>query len=130
MLACPVRGGTRLRPAMQAWAAACQRLAHTMEGIEKTAQAVRSFNNCIGSPPSPFAFRARYELAMIAVQENATVKAEEFLQHNLKLMLKERDSEAHEKSLFALAEIQYKREDWATAAENWEKALAFYPSNA
>ncbi|HEV3116336.1 MAG TPA: hypothetical protein VGY58_04740, partial [Gemmataceae bacterium] len=58
----------RLGQAMQALAEACQHLGHTMEGIEKTAQAVRSFNNCIGSPSSSFAFRARYELALIEVQ--------------------------------------------------------------
>ena len=118
-----------LRPSPERLGEAWYRLGVAYQALHNTAQSAVSFRYCIGAPPGPFAFRARYHLAMIASQEGHPAEAEETLRQNLDLMRVVPDTEAHEKSLFAIADLLSNRGAYSTAADYWEKALELYPGN-
>jgi tetratricopeptide (TPR) repeat protein len=102
-------------------------LAH--QALHNTAGSAISFKKCIEAQSGAFAFRARYELAIIELREGHADEALETLQQNLKLMVVVADPEAHEKSLFALADLLYRRGQYGVAAFHWEQALTLYPGN-
>jgi tetratricopeptide (TPR) repeat protein len=88
------------------------------------------FRHCIKFP-SPFAYRARYQLAMYQLESKDYAEAEETLRQNLQLM--ETDSEketvAHEKTLYALAHLLFDQRNYRPAFDLLEKALESYPDN-
>jgi len=87
-----------------------------------------SFHHCI-EYPGPFAYRARYELALWEVDHNRHAEAIEQLQQNLELMRSDPDREAQEKSLYLLADTYYRTGNYRSATGEWEAALMLYPAN-
>ncbi|HEV3083495.1 MAG TPA: tetratricopeptide repeat protein [Gemmataceae bacterium] len=118
-----------LGPAPEKLGEAWYWLGEAHQALEHAVAAMTNYKSCIGAPASPFAFRARYELAMIALQQGHAAEAEEMLRHNLDLMRREPDPEAHEKTLYAMADLLYRRGDFGLAAFHWEQALPQYPHN-
>lgn len=57
----------------------------------------------------PFEFRSRYEAAMIKVKQNAFDEAQWLLDRNLELLRQDPDSEAQERTSFALADLYFRR---------------------
>jgi tetratricopeptide (TPR) repeat protein len=118
-----------LRPPLERQGEAWYRLGEAHQALNNTAVAVVSFQRCLGYP-GPFAYRARYQLAMGELTQGNTRDAEDALMHNLELMGVEPDREAHEKTLYALANLLFLRGEYRIAAQRWEQALTLYPTNA
>ncbi len=103
--------------------------AHKALGHDRAADL--SFHRCI-EHPGPFAFRARYQLAVLKRSQEdgkGIPEAIEMLQHNLTLMRTEPDREAHEKTLYELADLLFRTGNFRLAAAGWEQALTIYPAN-
>jgi tetratricopeptide (TPR) repeat protein len=89
--------------------------------------------------PGPFAFQARYQMALAEIQhqsgdaqnaENHWDRAESLLQDNLDPPNGvPAPPSIHEKSLFQLAGLLYKRHKWDRAAIYLQNAVDRYPSN-
>jgi tetratricopeptide (TPR) repeat protein len=77
----------------------------------------------------PFEFMARYELAMVRKGKGKLDEAKELLERNLQLLVSQPESEAHEKTLIALANIDYQRGNLREAAERFEQAITSYPKS-
>lgn len=88
-----------------------------------------AFRRCI-EYASPFAFRARYHLALAQIERQDLDEAEAHLLQNLQLMQSAPDPEAHEKTLYALANLLFRRGNYAQAARRLQEALERYPANA
>lgn len=95
-----------------------------------SAAAQSAFQKCI-EYPGPYAFRARYELALAKIEQRRWEDAEEDLVHNLKIMAQlGPDAEAHEKSLITLGSLLYQRKNYNEALRRLQEALDRYPANA
>ena len=116
------------RPPVEQQAEAWYRLGQAHQALGHTAVATASYKQCI-AVGGPFAFRARYQLALAEIDSGHPTDAEESLRQNLELMHLEPDREAHEKSLYALADLLYRRRDHRMASQRWEQALTLYPTN-
>ncbi len=111
---------------------------HQGEGWFRLAEAYRHLNNqqaahsayakCIEFP-TPFAYRARYHLALAAIEKNEIDKAEEILLQNLQLLRYDPDQEAHEKSLFTLGDLMYRRKNYRKVVQHLGEAVGRFPSN-
>jgi tetratricopeptide (TPR) repeat protein len=79
----------------------------------------------------PFGYRARYQLAMYEIEANHLEEAETILTQNLELMLMDpaKDAEAYEKTLYALANLQFNRQDFNHAYRRFEESLERFPNN-
>jgi len=91
-------------------------------------EAENAYKKCI-QIQTPFAYRARYRLAMAAQEHGDLDGAEAALQQNLHLLRFANDPEAKEQSLFALGGLYYKREKWGEVVRHLEEALAQFPAN-
>jgi tetratricopeptide (TPR) repeat protein len=107
---------------------ACYRLGEAHQAVAHRAAAAEAFHRCIAYD-SPFAYRARFQLAMAESEHGHPTEAEDALRQNLELMSAEPDREAQEKSLYALADLLYQRRDYRAAMQRWELALNLYPTN-
>jgi hypothetical protein len=76
---------------------------------------------------TPFAARARYQLAMEAVGRKEWDKAASILQPNLETVATDR--EAHEQSIYQMAWILLQKQDFARASIYLNQATARYPNN-
>lgn len=104
-------------------------LAETRARLKKEPAALDAYRECI-KHPTPFAYRARYQLALIAVKNGELDEAEAALELNLKLLRFDPDSEAQEKSLFALGGLLYQRKNYSAVVRKLEEALGRFPANA
>lgn len=100
--------------------------AHQALGHEDTAD--MSYRKCI-EYPSPYAFRARHHLALREIAQTHLDQAEEILKQNLDLMRLNPDPETQEKSLYALAGLLYRRQNYRMAVLRLQEALESYPAN-
>ncbi len=119
----------RLGPSAERLSEAWFRLgeAHRILHHEKSAE--ESYWKCIEFA-GPFAFRARYQLAVVQLEYGRILEAEETLVQNLGLMQRrESDPEAHEKTLYTLAGLYFLQFKYRLAAERWEQALSLYAKN-
>jgi tetratricopeptide (TPR) repeat protein len=82
-----------------------------------------AYGECLKFGP-PFAYRARYQLALVSIQKGNLDAAESALEQNLKLLYFDRDPEAREKSLFALGNLLYLRKNYRKVVLRLEEALA------
>ncbi|HMC90219.1 MAG TPA: hypothetical protein VKI17_11755, partial [Gemmataceae bacterium] len=105
------------------------RLGEAHQALGFGREAAESYKNCVGCP-GPYAFAARYQLALIQIEQRNPVEAEEMLRQNLELMRVETDRAAHEKTIYAYASLLCLRRDFRAAAQRWEQALKEYPGNA
>jgi tetratricopeptide (TPR) repeat protein len=87
-----------------------------------------AFFKCIECP-GIFALRARYRLAKMHIDEGKLDEAELELKQNLELLVRTHDLEAHEITLFMLADLYYRRDNFRFAALRYQEALDQYPNN-
>jgi tetratricopeptide (TPR) repeat protein len=109
----------------------CYRLGDAFRAIHDEESASRSYNQCIATD-GPFTYRARYQLAVAAMGHDRLRDAQEMLDHLLYLLERagpEQDREAHEKTLYTLGYILFRRRDFDLAAKRWEEALRNYPGS-
>ncbi|MSR31441.1 MAG: tetratricopeptide repeat protein [Gemmataceae bacterium] len=78
----------------------------------------------------PFAYRARYQLALIFMERNELDQAADALEQNLQLLRFDPDAEAQEKSLFALGSLSFLRKNYRMVARRYEEALERFPRNS
>jgi tetratricopeptide (TPR) repeat protein len=87
-----------------------------------------AYEKCI-EYPGPFAFRARYEIAVAKIEQKKFDDAEEDLRQNLQLMQTAPDPDAHEKTLVTLASLLYQQHNYSRAYDKLKEALERYPAN-
>jgi tetratricopeptide (TPR) repeat protein len=111
-------------------------LAETYRTLEDDTAARAAFRKCI-EYPSPFAFRARYQLAMGDIEQarndhdQAKLEdSERALQHNLDLMRFAPDHEAYEKTLIALADLAIGRGHFRLASVRLHEVIDRYPGSS
>jgi TolA-binding protein len=104
------------------------RLGEAHHALHNDTAARLSYLRCIESA-GPFAYRARYQLAVAEVERGNLADAEAILTQNLDVLRIETDREAHENTLFLLAEILFRLGKYRPAALRWEQALLFYPAS-
>ncbi|MFL5241570.1 MAG: hypothetical protein ACJ8FY_05635 [Gemmataceae bacterium] len=95
---------------------------------EKLELAKQNYNHCI-EYPGRFAYRARFQLAQIFIDEPNLDHAKDILEQNLNLLVGDMDSEAHEKTLYALGHLQIERQDYRGALFRLEEAVQKYPKS-
>jgi tetratricopeptide (TPR) repeat protein len=113
------------------------RLGRAYQALHEEDYAKQAYGRCIARDTKPYVFRARYQLAMLELQINPDdpdkqVSVEKQLKQNLYLMSLDPDPEAHEKSLFAHADVLYRlgpRDNFQQAAHVYEQALHAYPNH-
>ncbi len=77
----------------------------------------------------PHAYNARYQLALIHIEKNELDQAEETLEQNLQLLRFDPDTEAQEKSLFAIGSIFFQRKNYRMVVRRYEEALERFGKN-
>ncbi|MFN4258679.1 MAG: hypothetical protein ACK4RK_05235 [Gemmataceae bacterium] len=109
----------------EAWYA----LAEAYRALEQDKAAQTAYLRCL-QHDSPFAFHARYQLALAKIRARELDEAEEFLEQNLKLMQTEPNREAEEQTLYALANLLYERgRNYRMAELRLQQALDRYPNH-
>ncbi|MGE3804919.1 MAG: tetratricopeptide repeat protein, partial [Gemmataceae bacterium] len=91
-------------------------------------EALAAFRKCIEFP-GVYALRARYRLAAHDIDLGKFDDAEAALKQNLELLRLLPDPETHEQTLFTLANLLFRRGDYARAAARLQEALDHYPGN-
>jgi tetratricopeptide (TPR) repeat protein len=104
------------------------RRAEAHQALHEELAAQAAYRHCI-EYPGPFAFRARYELALAQIARGDLDEAERALQHNLELMHLAPDGEAHEKTLFAYGGLLARQGNYLNASLRLEEALERYPGS-
>jgi len=77
----------------------------------------------------PHTYSARYQLALIHIEKNELDQAEETLEQNLQLLRFDPDSDAQEKSLFAIGSIFFQRKNYRMVVRRYEEALERFGKN-
>jgi len=95
---------------------------------QKDEEARAAFFKCIECP-GVYALRARYRLAKMHIDEGKLDDADLELKQNLKLLELYPDPEAHEITLFMLADLYYHRGNFRFATMRYQEALDQYPNN-
>jgi tetratricopeptide (TPR) repeat protein len=103
-------------------------LARTYQAQSQEDEARKAFGRCIAYP-GPFAYRARAQLALDLIRHNQGDQAEITLKQNLDMLRADRDPEAYETTLFALAGLLYQRGKYLPAVQAFEEALEHFPTN-
>lgn len=103
-------------------------LGEALRDLKDEAGARAAYRECINYP-TPFAYRARYQLALLEIARNDPDEAVSVLQLNLKLLSTDPDREAEEKSLLALANVQFQRRQYRLALPLLEQVLRSYPES-
>lgn len=88
-----------------------------------------SYYKCIEYPSTPFANRARYQLALEETEKKNYDQARNILEQNVKNITPDTDRTAHEKSLYLLARILILKEDFSQAVQRLHQATLQYPAN-
>ncbi|MBL8799613.1 MAG: hypothetical protein JNM56_37365 [Planctomycetia bacterium] len=88
------------------------------------------YRHCIKFP-GRYAYWARYQLAVLELEQNNLEEAETILTQNLALidLDAEADPEVREKTLYALAALLFQRRDFHMAYVRLQEALSRYPDN-
>ncbi len=77
----------------------------------------------------PHTYNVRYQLALIHIEKNELDQAEETLEQNLQLLRFEPDTDAQEKSLFAIGSIFFQRKNYRMVVRRYEEALERFGKN-
>jgi tetratricopeptide (TPR) repeat protein len=118
----------KLRPPLARLSEAWYRLGEAQQALHQDSPAADAYKSCIETG-GPFAYRARYQLAMSEIGRGNFNVAEEILDQNLLLMAAEPEREAHDRTLYALADLLFLRRIFWLAAKRWEEALRLYPTS-
>ncbi len=105
-------------------------LADALQSIGQKDQARDAFHKCIELPSTPYAYRARYQLAVDAVAEGNLQHAEDILKQNLTVTGPSVDREAHGKSLYKYASLLFERKYYEQASLQLKEAIQQYPNDA
>jgi tetratricopeptide (TPR) repeat protein len=89
----------------------------------KKAAAESAYRECIKFP-THFAYRARYQLALAAIDKGDLDEAEAALSLNLKLLRFDSDAEAQKQTLFALGDLLYQRHNYRMVVRYLDEALS------
>jgi hypothetical protein len=104
-------------------------LAETYLGLGNKENARAAFYKCIEFPSTPFAFRARYRLALEEMDKKNLDQALAILMDNLNTTGPVQDRNASENSIFKVAELLFIQEKFDQAALFFKKACEQYPLN-
>jgi tetratricopeptide (TPR) repeat protein len=105
------------------------RMAEAYQVLMQLGEAEIAFRACI-QYQSRFAYRARFQLAQIAIAGNDLDGAKSQLEQNLELLRSDADDEALEKTLYMLGNLLVDSEDYRNALFRLEDALAKFPNSA
>jgi tetratricopeptide (TPR) repeat protein len=121
----------KLQPSDEQLSEAWYRLGEAHQGLGNSATIIKDcYEKCYSLMKPPFCYRAYYQMAAIEYHVNQNyAKAAQILQHNLNLMQVHTDREAHALSLYMLAGVYHRTEDYQQAARLWEPALRLYPAH-
>ncbi|MBI3411461.1 MAG: hypothetical protein HY040_24295 [Planctomycetes bacterium] len=101
-------------------------------GLKELAQ--EAYWKCIEFPNTPFAGRARYQLALAEIEKKNLENACDILKQNLSAQSaadsSATDAEAQEKSLYKLADVFWEMQKYDQACLYLEKAVKQYRANA
>jgi tetratricopeptide (TPR) repeat protein len=92
-------------------------------------EARQAYYKSIEFPTSPVALRARLELAATEIDRKNFDQAEAILRQNLRATSSTPDREAHESSLYLLANLLYQRGEFLKASVLLKEAVRQYPAN-
>lgn len=110
----------------EAWLA----LAETQANQGKKEQARLAYYKCMEFPATPFAWRARYQLAVEEIERKNYVHAKEILKQNLAVTAPGLDRDAHEKSIYKMAGLLLLTQAYDEAVWVLKEAARQYPNNA
>ena len=102
-------------------------LAESLYAAGQRDKAEQAYNRCMQYATTPFAARARFQLAQDAAEKRNWKQAEEILQPNL--LGADQDREAHEKSLYQMAWIKLQQHDFDRALFYLEQATGRYANS-
>jgi Flp pilus assembly secretin CpaC/tetratricopeptide (TPR) repeat protein len=105
-------------------------MAETYVALGERNKARQAYYKCIEFPFTPFAFGARYQLALEKIERKNYEQALELLKENLKFTGQVPDRSAHEKSIFKIADLFNFLKDYDKAALYYKEASRQYPNNA
>lgn len=103
-------------------------LGETLQAL-KNPDAEKAYKECILTAASPYQYRARYHLARFLLERGDVDAAAAELDNNLKMLYRDPDREAQEKSFYLLAGLFYKRKNYQEVVRLLEIALRQYPEN-
>jgi tetratricopeptide (TPR) repeat protein len=109
----------------QAWFS----LAETESAAGHKEQARLAYYKCMEFPATPFAWRARYQLALEEIERKNYVHAKEILKQNLTSAGPAIDREAHEKSIYKMAGLLLHIQAYDEAIWYLKEASRQYPNN-
>lgn len=110
----------------QAWFS----LAETEAAVGHKEQARLAYYKCIEFPATPYAWRARYQLALEEIERKNYVEARDILKQNLTSAGPNIDREAHEKSIYKMAGLLLLTQAHDEAIWYLKEASRQYPNNA
>jgi tetratricopeptide (TPR) repeat protein len=105
------------------------KLADAYHSLGQRDSAREALYKCIEFPATPFAYRARYRLALDFIASKDLKLAEETLRQNLTATGPVIDRQAHEQSLYRLAALLFDRENYEMAGVMFLEAIRQYPQN-
>jgi tetratricopeptide (TPR) repeat protein len=104
-------------------------LADAYEATGQKDQALAALYKCIEYPNTPHAFRARYQLALVAIAEGKHEHAENILWQSLREPNGPVDREAHCQSLYKYASLLLQRQNYDKAKMFLDLATRQYPDD-
>jgi tetratricopeptide (TPR) repeat protein len=103
-------------------------LAQTLQTLKRKEDATQAYLKCMEYPTS-FGAQARYQLALIRIQEKEFDKAQKILEQILEKARSNPDEPTYEKALFRLANLLFERGNFGEAHVGLENAARQYPAN-
>jgi tetratricopeptide (TPR) repeat protein len=113
----------------EALAGGCMALADAYRALGQMDLAREALYKCIEYPNTPFAFRARYQLALEAIDQGKLDQAEKILEQNVREVNGPVDREAHGKSLYQYAGLLLQRKNYDKAPLFLDLATREYPDD-
>ncbi len=110
----------------QAWFS----LAETEATLGHKEQARLAYYKCMEFPVTPYAWRARYQLALHEIERKNYPHAKEILKQNLTSAGPNIDRDAHEKSIYKMAGLLLQMQAFDEAIWYLKEASRQYPNNA
>jgi tetratricopeptide (TPR) repeat protein len=105
-------------------------LAETQVALHHKEQARQAYYKCMEFPATPYASRARYQLALEEIERKNFKHAKEILKQNLTVASPSVDRESHEKSLYKMAGLLLLMQAYDEAIWYLKEASRQYPNNA
>jgi tetratricopeptide (TPR) repeat protein len=109
-------------------------LAKASQKLRKFEEAENAYQQCIQYDKSPLVQPARFELAQLLIDQGSFDKAEEHLEHSLKLARQAGDHQAREQALYKLGELLFQQghqqpDKFDKASLRLHEAVRDYPRN-